>query len=641
MTTLNVCNKNRTVLTEILPYEVPLFFDNYGFYCVLNNKNQSRIFKEQFDCLKINLKNEDKSGIIQYRWFIPFNYRVRKSNGESRSLSIVHPINQLEIIDFYEKYAKFFLYLCKKSPFSIRHVDSIAKCTFDRDEVEEIEDDDEYDEIQISKKYRHYFDYEKIGMLYKFYDSIDYIHLESKYKYCLTLDLAKCFYHIYTHSISWAVKGKKYSKDNLRAKSLETNFDKLMQHCNYNETNGIVVGPEMSRIFAEIILQEIDLKIIDDLKSEGLSLGRDYEVRRYVDDSFIFFNNLQIENLIKEKFKKRCEEYKLYINEKKLKLITRPFASDITVAKKEVKDLVKRLKQHYFEKNEHGMYVKKFKDSIKGIQFFSQELGAIAHRNKVSYSDVGRYCLYLISKMLEREFNSEGALPSEGQLLSFIEISFFLFSLDMNMSNSKKLSKIINDIVDWSDKLDDEFCKQNIIDRLRREFKRCMDIYISTSKKEQTNIEILNILLVLHRKISLVLSDEMIYSIFGYAPKDTPSEWCRKLDYFQICSILYLVENKSPFIYKNIIDELKNRFKRENPLIESELSLLYFDILSCPFVDSADKKEIIKAVYPKEGSKIKKRLNDVSSVKRWFFNWDKQKKISDILEKNDYIHHYQ
>ena len=34
-----------------------------------------------------------------------------------------------------------------------------------------------------------------------------------------------------------------------------------MQNLNYGETNGIVIGPEFSRIFAELILQEIDKSV--------------------------------------------------------------------------------------------------------------------------------------------------------------------------------------------------------------------------------------------------------------------------------------------------------------------------------------------------------------------------------------------
>lgn len=68
-----------------------------------------------------------------------------------------------------------------------------------------------------------------------------------------------------------------------------------MQHANYNETNGIIVGPEISRIFAEIILQAVDLAILRELKEQyGYRLGRDYEIRRYVDDSYVYATSREI-----------------------------------------------------------------------------------------------------------------------------------------------------------------------------------------------------------------------------------------------------------------------------------------------------------------------------------------------------------
>lgn len=291
MTVLSVCDKYRTVLTEILPYEVPLLFSNYGFYGVLKSDSQRAIFEKQFDTIV-----SGKAG-----WYIPFNYRIRKyTSGKSRLLSIIHPKEQLEVVEFYEKNAKYLLYLCNRSPLSIRYINNISKCTFEKTDNKVPDDVDEYEEMQIVKCFRNYFNYEKFDFLYKFFDSIDFTHLESKYKYCMTLDIAKCFYHIYTHSISWSVKGKIYSKAYQRSESLENSFDKLMQHCNYNETNGIVVGPEMSRIFSEIILQDIDLKIIRDLKNDGFTLGKDYDIRRYVDDSFVFFNDYNCADKIKK-----------------------------------------------------------------------------------------------------------------------------------------------------------------------------------------------------------------------------------------------------------------------------------------------------------------------------------------------------
>jgi len=41
-----------------------------------------------------------------------------------------------------------------------------------------------------------------------------------------------------------------------------------MQSANYGETNGIIIGPEFSRIFAELILQQIDKSVESDLRKE-------------------------------------------------------------------------------------------------------------------------------------------------------------------------------------------------------------------------------------------------------------------------------------------------------------------------------------------------------------------------------------
>ena len=120
---------------------------------------------------------------------------------------------------------------------------------------------------------------------------MDLLRLEQKFHFMMNMDIASCFYHIYTHSIAWAIKGKECAKNNIDAISFETTFDKLMQRSNYNETNGILVGPEVSRIFAEIIFQRIDLNVLNILREKNLKLGSDYEIRRYVDDHFIFANH--------------------------------------------------------------------------------------------------------------------------------------------------------------------------------------------------------------------------------------------------------------------------------------------------------------------------------------------------------------
>src|SRR3546814_11912929 len=89
-----------------------------------------------------------------------------------------------------------------------------------------------------------YFAYGKYNLLGKFIGSREFIRLEGRYLRYRTLDISKCFYNVYSHTITWAVKDKLLAKEFKSAYSFEAQFDKLMQRANYNETNGIVVGPD-------------------------------------------------------------------------------------------------------------------------------------------------------------------------------------------------------------------------------------------------------------------------------------------------------------------------------------------------------------------------------------------------------------
>ncbi len=69
-------------------------------------------------------------------------------------------------------------------------------------------------------------------------------------------------------------------KENVR-RSLETfagKFDRLMQQMDYNEANGIIIGPEFSRIFAELILQSVDRALCSELQSKAEGTSRPVEI---------------------------------------------------------------------------------------------------------------------------------------------------------------------------------------------------------------------------------------------------------------------------------------------------------------------------------------------------------------------------
>src|SRR5699024_8752072 len=102
-------------------------------------------------------------------------------------------------------------------------------------------------------------------------------------------------------------------------------FDRDIRHGNHNETNGIPIGPEVSRIFAEILFQEIDRRVIQALVD--LKHGHDYVFKRYVDDVFIFAQNKTIADRVYNKYADILIDFNLHTNIAKSTCIERPFSS--------------------------------------------------------------------------------------------------------------------------------------------------------------------------------------------------------------------------------------------------------------------------------------------------------------------------
>ena len=154
------------------------------------------------------------------------------------------------------------------------------------------------------------------------------LRLERRFKYQLSLDVTKCFDSIYTHSIAWAVKDKKISKDYTTAYSFGNRFDGTMQRLNHNETSGICIGPEASRIFAEIIFARVDELALEGLKNGAkLTHGTDFECRRYIDNYYVFANSETVLSQVQQELVNALREFKLHLNESKTELVGRPFYS--------------------------------------------------------------------------------------------------------------------------------------------------------------------------------------------------------------------------------------------------------------------------------------------------------------------------
>lgn len=149
------------------------------------------------------------------------------------------------------------------------------------------------------------------------------------FQYQLKVDIANCYPSMYTHSVTWAICGKKEAKRFLRmdkteresepelqsAYSLGDRMDAFMRFQKNNETNGIVVGPFTSRIFSEIILSALD----------RLLREKDFIFRRYIDDYKFYFRSKSEASESVMIIERILSEYNLNLNISKTEITPFPY----------------------------------------------------------------------------------------------------------------------------------------------------------------------------------------------------------------------------------------------------------------------------------------------------------------------------
>lgn len=115
-------------------------------------------------------------------------------------------------------------------------------------------------------------------------------YIEASADWLVKTDITRFYPSIYTHSIPWAAYGKERVKSSLNSYkgSVADRFDALVRACNRNQTVGIPIGPETSRILAEVISSRID----SDFRAVRHDLPAD-AVDRLQDDWFLGLKSLE------------------------------------------------------------------------------------------------------------------------------------------------------------------------------------------------------------------------------------------------------------------------------------------------------------------------------------------------------------
>lgn len=684
--------KERSLLSDVLPYEVPISFSNRYFYEFvlehrIEKKPESYIWVKGSDaldrliCLLLCLPYspakmtcfKDYVGekptvfrkylvdgsvssstssppssspvVPKYDEFLtPFTYKIKHKEVEFRELCVPHPRSQLLVSDFYDRCKEAILYYTSHSPFSIRAPYKVAKYTFHKDKLHLQRLSQGTSQIEVSgKEYEHlksFFVYRNYSNIYKFYESYRYHRSEKKYNNLTKLDISKCFDSIYTHSVGWATIGKDALKESLsRGKgSFPDRFDRLMQCMNMGETNGIIIGPEFSRIFAEIILQAVDRQVEQELQNRQLKHQVDYEVFRYVDDYFIFSNNVEEKELIIDELQHKLRQYKLYLNAAKAVEYEKPIITEITMAKQQIARLLEDRIKFTLEDviDDTGEPVKKGNLFINTNELITS-FKTIIRTCNVQYKDMLNYSLAIVERkagvLIDRYEQVSPKYRSQKQIVNaikgVIEFVFFIYAVSPRVNTTIRLCRILVLFNSFLKKGQIGATQIQVVHKLIYDNVRF--ILRKNKSAEHTQVETLYLLIVLTELgRDYWLEQNILAEYLGIDLKEdgTLGSPIKSLNYFSITVAIFYMRDKVSFnaLREHILDAAQKRFTDHSETCqkEAELVLLLFDLLSCPYVSEDRKRNALLTFGISDPSMITEMIefsNKSSKPQQWFTNW--------------------
>lgn len=665
--------RQRSVLTDMLPFEVPPTFSNKGFYQFIRRYGVEFIDSKRVTwvsdsdevdkTIKFLFGYEQDAVVSTNRVFewgkektirslesmpqklldtIPFNFLVtHKTNG--RLLSVIHPRNQINIANFYADYNSLIIYYASRSDISIRKPVSLAKYTYFDDDLHALAlDDTEGIEVD-GKEYEQlgsYFVYKKYRNIHKFFESYKYHRCEKKYDAMVQIDVTKCFDSIYTHSISWAIFGKDQAKHHLEdsKKTFAGKFDSVISSANYGETNGIVIGPEFSRVFAELILQSVDLEISNQLqKTLNLTHKIDYEAFRYVDDFFIFYNKKVTQEQLVEVFEQCLKKMKLSINSAKIKPYEKPIITEITIAKDKISKLLNLAIQPTIDEEEVEVEVegglvtikKHFKCYVDANSLIVQFKSAIKE-SKVEYGDLLNYTFAIaenklkgiINKFSKCDLKNGDRFIFVNSLIGLLEFCFFAYAASPKVNHTIRISRLISTLTKFLN--DNNFSydhKHLVFKYIHDNILQILNKNVINFVREVESMYLLIVLSQLGKEYWLPETTLAKHFLIKVDEKDGKYYRATALSYFSITVILSYIKNKTRYNkLRRFIEEhavMKLELQKANSNINTESIMLFLDLLVCPYIRGVTKLQIATSfnLSPADARAIE------ASNNYWFSAW--------------------
>lgn len=668
---------SRVVLSEFLPYELPAGFSNVGLYAFLMREGahvvgDSLLFKSESVELRALLrillgKNFQPLPFITHEgtWTkitldslrnktVPYRFRIRHGEMDFRELSIPHPRSQLAFIDFYDRYKTLITHFGQTSPYSIRKPSDEVRITVSRDDLFDRREGSGAPGIELigheTSRLRSFFRYESFANLHGFFESATYRDAEKSFAHLLRLDVSRCFDSIYTHTIEWAIYGRSNVKSNRNAfkGTFPNEFDARIRAMNEDETHGILIGPEVSRIFAELILQRIDRDIHDALQDLDISHGSNYVAYRYVDDFFFFYNAPEAREVIQRTVAASLRPYKLHIQEAKIENVSTPFLTPLSLAKVELRAETKRLLHAEVRPPADGLLWAGITSTSRSIELINAYKTVLA-RTSVRPQDVANYALVQVEEAFEAALDvyiaAENSTMDKAERARFesglthliessVEFAFFIYSGSGLASAGIKVARIaalslkaVDNLAASVDRR--EFVRQLVYAEVSLQLVR----FPMSMNASVEGLYLLDVLGELDAKYALPLSQ--LLTFLGCTVTSSgiaiPS-WMHGVAALSV--LRYLKDHKQYVDLHRAIESWM--LARIGELLReqddhAERSIMALDMLNSPYVSKTSKLAILTLHEIGNPPTALKKLNERAST--WFTNWDRNDLHADLLEK--------
>lgn len=627
----------RALLTDTAPGDVPIVFCNDGFYDIITSYLEADRTAED-DITKSII---DDVAFRENGYFIPFKYKIKKGELSFRTLSLVHPGGQKKYCDFYWKHASSITYYCSKSPLSIRAPTKVASSFF----IRELDSSDKYKSnvvdtasTELHKKYSSsYFAYSDYDRLYKFFVSDKYLLLERAFIHMSMLDISNCFDSIYTHTINWSIKDKEHAKANMQYKSqFASEFDAIVQQTNNRETNGIPIGSEFSRVFAETLFQSIDNTIVLVLRRQhSLLHDADYIVLRYVDDYIIFCNSTQNEEIIHGVICDELAKFNLYINVQKLRRYTRPFHTENSDSIVQLKKSIQEFDSYFQSPIVDQQLPEKIRNPGRLKRTLIDQVKTIARPADNEYTTVAPYLVSSFANKVIRICSSaenslhhtdedyEEKLSAIRTAISIhIDLCFFFFCVQPTVTNSYRLAKAVvvaDRFFGAIDKSHVPEFRSSVIGEINQILKT---IPLNSTREGFVPLALINIITATaHFGVNYTIDPSILEKSFGEVSGAS---------YFEIVSLLYYCRAHERYFEMRKTLELTalKKLSDDNRIaINAETAYIFLDCIGCPYISMDCRKKMLELYlnqctpFRPYTSAEKNAFLNTAETKKWFVDW--------------------